>query len=134
MKIRTRGMLKGRFGTYGVAVVIAAAVALFSVPGVGAAEKKPAPPLEVPAASAAKMHNAEGIKHYNAGHMEIAAKHFSEAVEADDTSAEAHYNHALALDGMGDHGGATEEFSRALELAPKNPAIANSPILKAHLD
>jgi len=123
-----------KFIAYSVAAVLAVGFGLFSIQGVRADEKKPAPALEVAAGSAAQMHNAEGIKHYNAGHMDVAAKHFEEAVQADDKSAEAHYNHALALDGMGDHKAATQEFSRALELAPKNPAIADSAILKAHLE
>lgn len=61
------------------------------------------------------------------------AKHFQEAVKADDKLAQAHYNLALALDQMGKHKEATEQFDHAAHLAPKDPAIAESPILKGHL-
>jgi len=136
---------------YGLAVVIAAAFGMVSVQAIRADEMKPmdkpmekamdkpeaakpAAALEVPAGSAAQTHNAEGIKSYNDGKYAEAEKHFAAAVKADKKSAEAHYNHALALDQLGKHKPATKEFDHALKLAPNNPAIADSPILKGHLE
>jgi Tfp pilus assembly protein PilF len=89
--------------------------------------------LPAPAGSAGEAANAEGIKHYAQGHWEVAEKHFREAVAADEKLAEAHYNLALALDHQERHKEATEEFDRALKLAPENPSIAESGILKGHL-
>jgi len=91
------------------------------------------PALETAPGSAAKMHNDAGINHYNQGHMDVAEKHFREAVEADPKSAEAHYNLALTLDAQGKHKDAVGEFKKALDLGSNNPAIANSAILKKHL-
>ncbi|HUK56557.1 MAG TPA: tetratricopeptide repeat protein [Nitrospiria bacterium] len=121
------------FAYYGLAVILTASFMFVSVQGIKAAEKKTEPALEVPAASAGAGHNAEGIKQYNMGMWKEAEMHFGEAVKADDKSAEAHYNHALSLDKLGKHKEATEEFDQALKLAPDNKAIADSPILKAHL-
>ena len=90
-------------------------------------------PVPTVAGSAAAMHNSEGIKHYNAGHLDVAEEHFREAVKADPKSGEAHYNLALTLDGEGKHKDAAAEFGEALKLAPNNPAVANSEILKKHL-
>jgi Flp pilus assembly protein TadD len=101
--------------------------------GIQAAEKKAEPALEVPAASPGAGHNSEGMKQYNMGNWKEAEMHFGEAVKADEKSAEAHYNHALALDKLGNHKEATAEFDQALNLAPDNKAIADSPILKGHL-
>lgn len=116
---------------------ISVGIALFLIAsaaqGVRADEKKPAPALEAPAASAGAKHNAEGIEHYNQGHWDVAQKHFSEAIKADDKLAQAHYNLALTLDQQGKHKEATQSFDHAAHLAPKDPAIAESPILKGHL-
>jgi Flp pilus assembly protein TadD len=77
--------------------------------------------------------NNEGVGHYKEGHWKTSAKHFREAIAAGPQLAEAHYNLALALDRLGDHGGATEHFREALRLAPENPKIKDSKILKEHL-
>ena len=89
--------------------------------------------LSAPRGSAGEGHNAEGIKHYSKDHWDVAAEHFREAVKADPKMAEAHYNLALALDKLGNHGEATKHFKEALDLAPDNPAISESKILKGHL-
>jgi len=94
---------------------------------------KAAPALKAAAGSQADSHLTEGIKHYEQGHWDVAKKHFLEAVKADPQSAEAHYDLALALDKVGDHAGATENFKRAYDLGKQNPEIQNSGILKAHL-
>jgi Flp pilus assembly protein TadD len=91
-------------------------------------------PLEVPKSSPARRAIVEGIKHYNEGHMDVASHHFRRATEADPQSAEAHYNLALALDGLGDHLAAAKAFEQALTLAPDDPAISESAILKKHVD
>jgi len=121
------------FAYYGMAVILVSAFLLVPVRGIQAAEKKAEPALEVPAVSPASGHNSEGMKQYAAGNWKGAEMHFGEAVKADEKSAEAHYNHALALDKLGNHKEATAEFDQALKLAPDNKAIADSPILKGHL-
>jgi transcriptional regulator with XRE-family HTH domain len=62
-----------------------------------------------------------------------AEQHFREAIAADDNLAVAHDNLALALDNQDRHKEATQEFDRALKLAPDNPSIAESGILQGHL-
>jgi Flp pilus assembly protein TadD len=109
------------------------AAMLLVVSGQRAGAMDMAPALATAKDSAAAMHNSEGMKHYSAGHMDVAADHFRGAVKADDKSAEAHYNLALALDGMGEHKEASAEFKKALDLTPNNPVIANSDVLKKHL-
>jgi Flp pilus assembly protein TadD len=77
--------------------------------------------------------NREGIGHYKEGHWAESEKHFRKALEVNANLAEAHYNLALALDKIGNHGDATEHFKKALELAPDNPKIRDSKILKDHV-
>jgi tetratricopeptide (TPR) repeat protein len=77
--------------------------------------------------------NEEGVSHYRQGHWDVSAEHFGKAVAANPELAEAHYNLALALDKMGNHGEATNHFKRALALAPANPKIAGSKILQDHV-
>jgi len=89
--------------------------------------------LLAPEGSPGKDHNDDGVGHYKQAHWDQAKGHFSQAVEADPNLAEAHYNLALALDHLGNHGAATESFKKAASLAPNNPDIAESPILKQHI-
>ena len=81
----------------------------------------------------ANKHNQEGILHYGKGHYEIALKHFSMASKIDPSAGEAHYNEALCLDKMGQHGDAAMHFKAAQKNAKGNDKILNSGILKAHL-
>jgi Flp pilus assembly protein TadD len=90
-------------------------------------------PLFAPASSAARMANDEGVGHYQQGHWDVAMEHFQKAVQADPNSAVVHYNIALTLDKMGKHQDATISFKKALELAPTDPAIKDSEILKKHV-
>jgi Flp pilus assembly protein TadD len=90
-------------------------------------------PLAAPASSAARMENDEGIGHYQQGHWDVAMEHYQKAVKADPNSAVVHYNVALTLDKMGKHEEATTSFKKALELAPDDPAIKDSEILKKHV-
>jgi Flp pilus assembly protein TadD len=89
--------------------------------------------LMSPASSPGRADNDEGVSHYKQGHWDVAADWFKKAVKADGNLAEAHYNLALSLDKMGKHEDATAAFKKAAELAPTNPAIKDSPILKKHL-
>jgi Flp pilus assembly protein TadD len=86
-----------------------------------------------PASSPGRADNDEGVSHYKQGHWDVATDSFKKAVKADPNLAEAHYNLALALDKMGKHDEATAAFKKAIELAPTNPAIKDSTILKKHV-
>lgn len=86
-----------------------------------------------PSGSPARMENDEGVSHYKQGHYDVAEVHFRKATEADPSLAVAHFNLALALDKLNKHGEATQHFKKALELAPDDPQIAQSKILKAHV-
>tara|TARA_B100000686_G_scaffold343445_1_gene424314 strand:+ start:1892 stop:2254 length:363 start_codon:yes stop_codon:yes gene_type:complete len=81
----------------------------------------------------AHKHNEEGINHYNQGHYEVALKHFKVASKIDPSAGEVHYNEALCLDKMGQHGDAAMHFKAAQKNAKGNDKILNSGILKAHL-
>jgi Tfp pilus assembly protein PilF len=94
---------------------------------------KAAPALKGVTGSKAEKHITEGVEHYSQGHWDVAKKHFQEAVKADASSAEAHYDLALSLDKSGDHKTAIEHFKKALELGKDNPGIQQSEILHAHL-
>lgn len=101
--------------------------------GTKKAGKTPDAPLIAPASSAARMENDEGVGHYQQGHWDVAMEHYQKAVKADPNSAVVHYNVALTLDKMGKHEDATASFKKALELAPNDPAIKDSEILKKHV-
>lgn len=96
------------------------------------AEMKPAP-LTAPASSAGQKANAEGVTHAQQGHWDVAESHFRKALEADPKLAEAHYNLGLALDKLDRHDEAKAAFEKALELAPNNSMITESPVLKKHM-
>ena len=100
--------------------------------GTKKAGTSPDAPLFAPASSAARMANDEGVGHYQQGHWDVAMEHFQKAVKADPNSAVVHYNIALTLDKMGKHEDAATSFKKALELAPTDPAIKESEILKKH--
>ncbi len=89
--------------------------------------------LTAPASSSGKKANAEGVTHAQEGHWDVAESHFRKAVEADPKLAEAHYNLGLALDKLEKHDEAKAAFGKALELAPDNTMITDSPVLKKHM-
>ena len=82
----------------------------------------------------AYTHNEEGISHYNQGHYDVALKHFQTAAKIDPKSGESHYNMALCLDKMGNHGDATKHFMMAKQNAMGRKEITNSGILNAHIN
>ena len=90
-------------------------------------------PLLAAEGAAGARENAEGINHFQQGHWDVAQEHFNKAVAANADLPEAHYNLALALDTLGNHGEATNHFKMALSLAPNDPRIKDSGILKAHV-
>ena len=94
----------------------------------------PEGPLSLPTESdpEAKTHNDEGILHYKEGHFDIALKHFREAGKIQSEIGEIHFNEALALDKLGDHGDAAKHFKVAQENANGNTLILESKILLAH--
>lgn len=77
--------------------------------------------------------NNEGVTHYQQSHWEVAQEHFQKAIAENPKLAEAHYNLALTLDKLGNHGEATNHFKKALELGADNPSIKDSGILQAHV-
>ena len=81
----------------------------------------------------AAAQNDEGVSHLQQGHWAVSTEHFQKAITTAPNLAEAHFNLALALDEMGKHPEATEEFKKAKELAPNNPKIAENEVLKKHL-
>jgi Flp pilus assembly protein TadD len=83
--------------------------------------------------SAGAKENLEGIGHFKEGHWAESETHFRKALAVNANLAEAHYNLALALAKLGYRGDATEHFKKALELAPDNPKIKDSKILKDHV-
>lgn len=85
------------------------------------------------AGSPGRMENDEGVSHYKQGHWDVAEVHFRKSLGVDPGLAEAHFNLGLSLDKLGKHEDATRSFKKAVELAPNNPQIAQSPILKAHV-
>ena len=95
----------------------------------------PEGPLNLPTESdpEANTHNDEGILHYKEGRFDIALKHFREAGKIQSEIGEIHFNEALALDKLGDHGDAAKHFKVAQENANGNTLILESKILLAHI-
>ncbi len=95
----------------------------------------PSPPLatDLGASASARMHNEEGMTHYQQGHWEVAKEHFEEAIEAEPKLAEPRYNLALVLHQLGAHTEATSHFKQAAELAPRNTAITGSTFYRSHV-
>jgi tetratricopeptide (TPR) repeat protein len=81
----------------------------------------------------ASAKNDEGVSHLKQEHWDISAGYFRDAITMSPDMAEAHFNLGLALDQMGNHQEAAEQFKKAKELAPNNPKIADNEILKKHL-
>lgn len=99
----------------------------------GEAMNLEAPPLSAPVSSSGEAANTEGVIHAGQGHWNVAEGHFRKAVEVDPKLAEAHFNLGLALDKLDRHDEAKTAFEKAVELAPNNPMITESPVLKKHV-
>ena len=85
------------------------------------------------AGSAGAKENDEGVTHFQQEHWDVAQEHFNKALAINPDLPEGQYNLALALDKLGNHGEATNHFKMALNLAPEDPRIKDSGILKAHV-
>lgn len=81
----------------------------------------------------AAVKNNEGVDHLVQGHYEVASKHLMDAIAAKGDFAEAHFNLAIAYDGMGKHPEATEAFKKAKRFGGNNPEISENEVLKKHL-
>ncbi len=90
-----------------------------------------APPKAAPAAAAT---NEEGIKLFYARQWEAAKAKFEEAIKAQPTLAEAHYNLGLVYDALRNDKEARKHFVEAANLAPGNKIIWSSPALRQHGD
>jgi len=91
-------------------------------------------PMHLPPAAdaSANEHNEGGIAEWNKGNFEGALKHFQMASKIDGTVGESHFNEALCLDKLGEHGAATMHFKAARANAHGNMQILQSGILNAH--
>ena len=78
--------------------------------------------------------NNEGVDHLVQAHYDVALGFFQEALSANPNFAEAHFNMAISLDGMGKHAEATTSFQKAKDLGGDNQKITENPVLKKHLE
>lgn len=116
--------------------VLLAFTGCYSSGGGGGASSAQIPAIMSPADVSNKdaaAKNNEGVDHLVQGHYDVAAPLFKEALGMKPDFAEAHFNLAIALDGKGDHAGATESFKKAKEFGGSNPKIAENENLKKHL-
>ena len=72
----------------------------------------------------------QGTQAYQAKQFDDAKNYFSQAVAAAPESGPAHYNHALALNAVGDTEQARQQFMEAANLAPGDKVIWDSPALR----
>jgi len=91
-------------------------------------------PMREGSSHEAHQHNEEGIMHFNKGHYEEALKHFRTSMKIDPKVGASHFNAALALHKMEDHGAATQHFKKAKQYADGREAIVQSKLLKDHLN
>ena len=109
------------------------ALAMFSIPLTAFAEGPLSFPMREGSDAGAHKHNEEGIMHYQKGHYDIALKHFQTSAKIDSKVGASHYNMALSLDKLGQHGDATMHFKCAKMLANGRKEITESKILKGHI-
>ena len=74
----------------------------------------------------------QGTQAYQAKQFDDAKNYFSQAVAAAPESGPAHYNHALALNAVGDTEQARQQFMEAANLAPGDKVIWDSPALRPY--
>jgi len=89
-------------------------------------------PMKEGSNAEAHKHNEEGIAAWNKGDIEAALMHFQVASKIDGSVGESHFNEAICLDKLGNHGGATMHFKAARANAHGNMKIVQSGILNAH--
>lgn len=76
----------------------------------------------------------EGNRQFAGRHWEAAKMQYQDAIKAQPTLAEAHYNLALVYDMLRDDATARRHFIEAANLAPGNKVIWDAPPLKRHGD
>jgi Tfp pilus assembly protein PilF len=74
----------------------------------------------------------QGTQAYQAKQFDDAKNYFSQAVAEAPQSGPAHYNHALALNAVGDTEQARQQFMEAANLAPGDKVIWDSPALSPY--
>jgi len=74
----------------------------------------------------------QGTQAYQAKQFDDAKNYFSQAVAEAPQSGPAHYNHALALNAVGDTEQARQQFMEAANLAPGDKVIWDSPALRPY--
>ncbi|MFQ5716849.1 MAG: hypothetical protein ACE5GQ_07065 [Nitrospinales bacterium] len=90
-------------------------------------------PMKEGSNAEAHKHNEEGIAEWKNGNIEAALMHFQMASKIDGGVGESHFNEAICLDKLGDHGSATMHFKAAKANAHGNAKILKSEVLNAHL-
>lgn len=127
-----------RMGLYVIGAVMLFSLAACSSSGGGSQGGRPQiPSIMSPDGISnriAAAKNDEGVDHLVQGHYKVALKHLKQAISAKGDFAEAHFNLAVALDGLGQHGEATASFKLAKKFGGNNQKIAESAILKEHLN
>ncbi|MBS0182033.1 MAG: tetratricopeptide repeat protein [Nitrospira sp.] len=88
--------------------------------------------LEGEVKSQATTLTEQGTQAYQAKQFEEAKRYFEQAVVAEPTSGQAHYNYALALNALGDSEVARQHFIEAADLAPGDKVIWDSPALSPY--
>ena len=93
-------------------------------------------PLLLPTAAepSAKLHNNQGIEHFNKGEYLEALIEFTQANVADSTTGEIYFNIGLMRHLEGNQKKAKELFKQAHEFANGNKNILESKLVKKYLD
>lgn len=81
--------------------------------------------LPVDSAMAVQQHTTEGIRQFETGSWSQAQRHLEEAVAADSSIPQTHYNLGLVLYRLGKGVAAEQHFIEASKLAPEDPVITN---------
>tara|TARA_B100002003_G_C13848974_1_gene416244 strand:+ start:137 stop:622 length:486 start_codon:yes stop_codon:yes gene_type:complete len=76
--------------------------------------------------------NNDGVRHFSGKHWTESSEFFRDALKINPNLAEAHFNLGLVLHKKNKHKKASDHFRKASELAPDDPRIRDSEILKEH--
>jgi Tfp pilus assembly protein PilF len=99
-------------------------------------KEKPKPlvplPLALGVSAQATTYNTQGAQAYKGAQFVEAKDLFAKAVAAAPTSAQAHYNLALAMNALGEAEEARQHFIEAANLAPGDKVIWDSPALRPY--